>query len=225
MDNKKIIFIVVLLLIIVGIILVMLANSVDYERIEITPNGTSMDVPANQTKYQGNADGLKIWNWENGLLVTYNSHDDIGIELSGLGFNAINELIKTGELQNIDGFTCYVLNADELLEVHLFDIIKVNYNGKYYFIPLSNETTHDNIIICCEDKDIAVHMAKSVEYKNVYPNSSYLDINTTIVEDYLNQSDLDDVKSSMENYLNQTDFDDARSSIENITGNLLSKVQ
>ena len=61
------------------------------------------------------------------------------------------------------------------MEIHIFEIIKVNYKGKFYCIPLSNETTHDNILICCNDKDIAAHMAKSVQYKNVYPNDTALD--------------------------------------------------
>ena len=52
--NKKIIIIGIILLIIIGIAIVMLITSVNYERIEITPNGTSIEVPANQTEYKGN---------------------------------------------------------------------------------------------------------------------------------------------------------------------------
>ena len=184
MDNKKIIIIIgiILLIIAVAIILLML-TSVNYEKIDITPNGTSIDVPANQTKYDGNIEGAKLWNWKNGILLTYNSHDDKNfIKLSELGFNALNELIKNGENQNIDGFACYIINADELLEIRIFEVIKVNYKGKFYCIPLSNETTHDNILICCNDKDIAVHMAKSIQYKNVYPNDTNLDNAISTVE-------------------------------------------
>ena len=162
-------------------IAVILMNSVNYERIEITPNGTSIDVPVNQTDYLGEFEGIKIWNLDNGALITYNSHEGINtFQLTDFSFNAINEVIKKGEMENIDGFTCYVLNADELLEIHLFDIIKVNYNGKYYFIPLDNETTQDNIIIFSNDRDMALHMAKSVQYKNVYPNATSDNSNLTI---------------------------------------------
>ena len=172
MDNKKIIIIGILLLIIVGAIIVMLSNSMNYERIEITPNGTSIDVPANQTKYHGDICGIKIWSWENGVLVTYNTGENGSIiELTGLSFNEIEDLIKDSNSENIDGVTCYVIDADKLLENPIFDIIEINYNGKFYCIPLVNETTHDNIIICCNDKDVALHMAKSVDYKNVYPNN------------------------------------------------------
>ena len=245
MDKKKIIIIGITLLIIACVILVMLMNTVNYERIEITPNGTSIDVPANQTKFRGDIEGVKIWNWNNGALVTYNSHEGNGIsKLTGLSFNALNELIKNGEMQNIDNYTCYVINADELLEIHLFDIIKVNYKGKFYCIPLSNETSHDNLIIFCNDKDIALHMAKSVQYKNVYPNNTDLDNAISTVKNmtgdlqsranaYANNTDLNDVKSSIEDqfghlqskaneYTNKTNLNDAESTIEKITGDLLS---
>ena len=219
MDNKKIIIIGIILLIIAGVILVMLMNTASYERIEITPNGTSMDVPANKTKFCGDIEGVKIWNWDNGALVTYNSHEGSGIsKLTGLSFDAINELIKHGEMQNIDGFTCYVINADELLEIHLFDVIKVNYNGKFYCIPLDNETSHDNIIIFCKDRDMALHMAGSVEYKNVYPDNTDLDNAISTVENVTN-----DLHSKAKDYINNTDLNDVKSSVEDKIGDLLSK--
>ena len=181
MTNKKIIIIGIIACMLIIAIAVILMNSVNYERIEITPNGTSIDVPVNQTDYLGEFEGIKIWNLDNGALITYNSHEGINtFQLTDFSFNAINEVIKKGEMENIDGFTCYVLNADELLEIHLFDIIKVNYNGKYYFIPLDNETTQDNIIIFSNDRDMALHMAKSVQYKNVYPNATSDNSNLTI---------------------------------------------
>jgi hypothetical protein len=152
MDNKKVIIICIILLIIVSGIILVIMTSVNYDRIEITPNGTSIEVPANQTKFNGEIESGKIWNWDKGILITYNSHEDNNIlKVTELGFNALNELVKNREKQNIDGFTCYVINANDLLEIHIFDIIKVNYNGKFYCIPLTNETTHDNILICCND--------------------------------------------------------------------------
>ena len=229
MDNKRIIIIiaVILLIIIAGVIIVML-TSVQYEKIDITPNGTTIEVPANQTKYNGNVEGAKIWNWNNGILVTYNSHEDQSIiKVSELGFNTLNNLIKNGERQDIDGFTCYVINADQLLEIHIFDIIKVNYNGKFYCIPLSNETTHDNIIICCNDKNMAVHMAKSVQYKNVFPEKK--DTLSTVknmtgnlqskANDYANNTNLSKIKSTIEEETG-VKLDDAKNKIEQYTGKL-----
>ena len=230
MDNKIVIIGIILLIIVAGVLFVIL-TSVDYERIEITPNGTSLEVPANQTKYDGDYESAKIWHWDKGILVTYNSHEDKNlIKVTELGFNTLNDVIKNGEKQNIDGFTCYVINADELLEIHIFDIIKVNYNGKFYCIPLSNETTHDNILICCNDKDMAVHMAKSVLYKNVYPDSDNLDEAISSVEnitgdlqskanDYANNTNLSEVKSVVEEKTG-VNLNDAQNTIEQYTGKL-----
>ena len=231
MDNKKIFIIgIILFIIIVGVVFVML-TSVNYERIEITPNGTSIEVPYNQTKYDGEIESAKIWNWDNGILVTYNSYEDDNlIKVTELGFDALNDLIKNGEKQNIDGFTCYVINADELLQIQIFDLIKINYNGKFYCIPLSNETTHDNIIICCNDKDVAVHMAQSVQYKNVF--HEVIDLNETVssvenmtgylqskVSNYTNNSNLSEIKSAVEEKTG-VNLNDTKNTLEEITGNL-----
>ncbi len=222
MDNKKIIIIgIILFIIVAGVIFVML-TSVNYERIEITPNGTSMEVPANQTNYDGEVESVKVWNWKNGILVTYNSHADKNfIKVTEMGFNTLNDIIKHGEKQDLDGFTGYVINADELLQISIFDIIKVNYNGKFYCIPLSNETTHDNILICCKDKDMAVHMAKSVKYKNVYPDTNNkLDNAISTVKNVTG-----DLQSKAKNYTNNTNLNDVKSTVEEKTGVHLNDAQ
>ena len=220
MDNKKIIIIIgiIILIIALGILFVVL-TSVNYERIEITPNGTSLEVPENQTKYNGDIDSVKIWNWNNGILLTYNSQESNNIiKVSELGFNTVNDIIKNGEKQNFDGFTGYMINADDLLEIHIFDIIKINYNGKFYCIPLSNQTTHDNILICCNNKDMAVHIAQSVQYKNVYPENNNLENSISQVKNVT-----DDLQSKANDYLNNTDLNNIKSTIENQTKDLLSK--
>ena len=223
MNNKKIIMIIgiVACILIIATAIIMIVNTQNYDRIEITPNGTSIDVPANQTKYMGDVEGIKFWKWNDGALATHNSREnsyDI-INLTGSGFNTMSDLVKNGEVENVDGITCYVLNADKLLEIHVFDFIKVNYNGKFYCIPLNNETSHDNILILSKDKDIAVHMAKSVEYKNVYPDTNKLDDAKSTINNIT-----DDLQSKANNYLNNTDLDGAKSTIENITGDLQSKI-
>ncbi|MBR3155738.1 MAG: hypothetical protein IKF13_02850, partial [Methanobrevibacter sp.] len=96
--------------------------------------------------------------------------------------------------------------------------------------PLSNETTHDNIIICCNDKNMAIHMAKSVQYKNVFPNDTGL--SNTIsnvknmtgdlqskVNDFTNNTNLSEVKSTVEEKTG-INLDDAKNSIEQYTEKL-----
>nr|WP_295162230.1 hypothetical protein [uncultured Methanobrevibacter sp.] len=214
MDNKKIIIIAIIILIIAAGILFVVLTTVNYERIEITPNGTSIEVPANETKYNGKIESAKLWNWNNGVLITYNSYEDQSIiKVSEMGFNAANKIIKNGEKQNIDGYECYVINAEDLIEIHIFDIIKVNYKGKFYCIPLSNETTHDNIIICSNNKDIAVHMAKSVKYKNVFHKQD--PVNNTIAK--VGQF-TDDLQSKASNYTDNINLSNVKSTVEEKTG-------
>jgi len=230
MDNKKVIIIALIILIIVAAVLFVVLTYQQYERIEVTPNGTSMDVPYNQTKYAGEVESAKIWNWKNGILVTYNSYEDNSlIKVGEMGFNTLNQIIENGEKQNIDGYTCYVINADEVLKISIFDIIKVNYNGKFYCIPLSNQTTHDNILICCNNRDIAVHMAKSVEYKNVFPEKTGLNDTLSNIKnmtgdlqskasDLANNTNLSEIQGKLEE--TGISLDNVKSGIEQYTGKL-----
>ena len=230
MDNKKMMIIAAIILIIVAAILFVALTSQQYERIEVTPNGTSMDVPFNQTKYAGEVESAKIWNWKNGILVTYNSYEDGSlIKVGEMGFNTLKQIIENGEKQDIDGYTCYVINADEVLKISIFDIIKVNYNGKFYCIPLSNQTTHDNILICCNNRDIAVHMAKSVKYKNVFPNKASLNDTLASIEnmtgeleskanDLANNTNLSEIQSKVEEA--GINLDNVKSSVEQYSGKL-----
>ncbi len=219
MDNKKAILIGIILLIAASVIIVMLMNSVQYERIEITPNGTSIDVPANQTEYKGNIDGVKIWNWEDGALLSYNSHAGSNIPLTDVGFNGLEEIVKKGKMETVNNITCYVLDADELLQIRLFDIIQINYNGKFYFIPLSNETTHDEIIICSKDRNIALHMAESVKYKNVYPNKTYWENAKTQIEETGQ-----DLLNKTNDITNNTNINNTKTQIEDMAGDFISKI-
>ena len=219
MDNKKAILIGIILLIAASVIIVMLMNSVQYERIEITPNGTSIDVPANQTEYKGNIDGVKIWNWEDGALLSYNSHAGSNIPLTDVGFNGLEEIVKKGKMETVNNITSYVLDADELLQIRLFDIIQINYNGKFYFIPLSNETTHDEIIICSKDRNIALHMAESVKYKNVYPNKTYWENAKTQIEETGQ-----DLLNKTNDITNNTNINNTKTQIEDMAGDFISKI-
>ena len=217
----------IILLIIAVVIIFIILTSVNYERIEITPNGTSIEVPYNQTQFDGKFESAKIWHWDKGVLVTYNSYEDNNlIKISELGFDTVNNLIKNGEKQDIDGYTCYVINADDLFKIQLFDIIKISYNGKFYCIPLANETTHDNILICCNDQNMAVHMAQSVQYKNVFLHPAGFNDTTSTIEnmtgylkskanDYANNTNLSEVKSTVEEKTG-INLDDVKTSIDNL---------
>lgn len=143
-----------------------LANSVTYERIEIIPNGTSIEIPTDEAKYDGemNETGAKQWTFKQGSLVTYNSEEAIDARgiygLGGaMGFKTINDMILNHfeKREEIDGFTVYTIDGAKL---------GIEGRGLMYCIITGNNDTHDNIIITADNKDIALHMAKSIHYEN-----------------------------------------------------------
>ena len=168
METKQIIIIGILLVIICilfGAIFGVLTSNVAYERIEITPNGTSIEVPSENAKYEGeiNTTGAKMWTFKQGALMTFNSEEAIDARgLNGLGgavgFKDIKDIVITHfeKQETIDGFTVYTLNGEQL---------GINGRGTMYCIITGNDQTHDNIIITVDNKDIALHMAKSIQYK------------------------------------------------------------
>ena len=168
METKTIIIIGILLVVICALcaaIFGALTSNVDYERIEITPNGTSIEVPINDANYEGeiNNTGAKMWTFKQGALMTFNSEEAIDARgITGLGgavgFKDIKDIVLTHfeKQENIDGFTVYTLNGEQL---------GINGRGTLYCIMTGNDETHDNIIIAADNKDIALHMAKSIQYK------------------------------------------------------------
>lgn len=188
MENKNLIIIAILMIIVcilVGAIFGTLTKSVQYERIEIAPNGTSIDIPTNEAKYDGeiNDTGAKMWTFKQGSLITYNSEEAINAKgLYGLGgamgFKAIYDIIITHftKQENIDGYEVYTINGEEL---------GIEGRGEMYCIIVQNETTHDNIIITADNKDIALHMAQSIQFKvaNTTTNSPIANNNPTINSD------------------------------------------
>lgn len=164
MDNKKIIIIGALILIIcIVAVTTITLTTVNYDRIEITPNGTSIEIPTNNMEYLGDTAGVKIWKWNYGALVTYNSQEGNNTTalVGSLGFNAIKEMVQAGTKEDVNGITIYRIDAREL-----YNSLKIDVNGRFYCIDIVNETTHDNIIICSNDRDTVLHMAQSIEYKN-----------------------------------------------------------
>ncbi|WP_292888752.1 hypothetical protein [Methanobrevibacter sp. UBA212] len=188
METKKIIIIGILLVIICilfGAIFGLLTSNVAYERIEITPNGTSIEVPSEDAKYDGeiNNTGAKMWTFKQGALMTFNSAEAIDARgLNGLGgavgFKDIKDIVITHfeKQETIDGFTVYTLNGEQL---------GINGRGTMYCIITGNDQTHDNILITVDNKDIALHMAKSIQYK-----TGNITSNTTTSDGYTNSNNL-----------------------------------
>lgn len=169
METKNIVIIAVLAIticIIAGATFGLLTKSVNYERIELMPNGTSIEAPANELKYEGevNESGAKLWTFKQGSLMTFNSEEAINARgLYGLGgavgIKAINDMVLNHfeKREEIDGFTVYTIDGEKL---------GIEGRGIMYCIITKNDDTHDNIVIITDSKDITLHMAKSIQYKS-----------------------------------------------------------
>ena len=175
MENKYIIIIACLAIavcILAGAIFGIMTKSVEYERIELISNGTTIEIPTEKANFDGdmNGTGVDMWSFKQGTLMSYNSQkatNDKGLYGVGgaLGMKSIQDLVLTHfeKREEIDGFTVYTLNGEQL---------GLKNRSTLYCIIMGNDTTHDNIIITVDNKDIALHMAKSVQYKASNSNSS-----------------------------------------------------
>lgn len=169
MEQKNFIIIAVVAIIIcvaTGAILGFLTNNTQYERIEIVPNGTSIEMPTDNLTYEGeqSGTGAKLWSFKQGSLMSFNSQEAIDARglygLGGaLGIKQIKDLVieKSVDKENINEFTVYTVKGKD---------INISSRDTLYVIITGDDTTHDNIIIATENKDITVHMAESIQYKS-----------------------------------------------------------
>lgn len=170
MERKHLIIIGALLIIIfvlcVGIFSV--PTHIEYENISVVPNGTSMEVPTNNlTNYSDvPKEGFKIWKFEQGSITSFNTkevkarfhgtnlHSEQGLEEFKEFTNIIHKNFDNKE--QIDGYYVYTINSEKFGD----DDAKT-----MYAIIGGGTDTGDNIIIMTDNKDITLHIAKSVDLK------------------------------------------------------------
>lgn len=161
MVNKKMIILVALIAIMcVAIGAIFLFNTTSYEKVELTPNGTSLEIPMKNMEYLGEVSGIKFWKWNYGSLAAYNSQQ-ANNSSGAFALHVMDELLKNANIEMVDGFKVYRIDASQI-----DDFVGMDLEGKVYCISLDNETTHDNILICSNDKQEVTHVAQSVEYRN-----------------------------------------------------------
>ena len=168
MEKKHLIIIIalsIIILVLCGALFSVLTQT-EYERIEVVPNGTSMELPTNNlTNYSDVPEnGFKIWSFEQGGITSFNTkevkaryHGTNFYTEKGLDeFNAVTDTILNyyEEQENIDGYIVYIIDGET-----------IGTDGKIYAIIDSNEQTGDNIVITTNNKDITLHIAKSIDYK------------------------------------------------------------
>ena len=171
MERKHLIIIsllVIIIFILIGALFSVLTHN-EYERIEVVPNGTSMELPINNlTNYSDvPTKGFKIWSFEQGNITSFNTKE-VKARFHGTNFYSEKGLDEFNELKNT-----ILKNYEETDKINEYYIYTVNseilgdVDGKtmYVIFLCSNDKTGDNIIIMADNKDITLNIAKSVDLK------------------------------------------------------------
>ncbi len=151
--NGKIIIIALIAVIVVlgGLITytILTQNQVEYQTIAIS-NATTMEVPVSKNStffndtlgikyYQDDKNGVQVISWNGQEQASTKGAANIASQF---------EKQKAGTTQSIE------------------DGVPIYENKKlgYFIIEIKNSTTNDNIIIVAKDKNMALHMLKSIKF-------------------------------------------------------------
>ena len=144
----------------------MLNQQVEYETINIS-NGTTIEVPkADDASWTKNSTGIKTYSCQSKhtVMLTFNSQEDLSLVGAG-AFAIAREVLLTGATD---------------VEKYGNNQIKENtINGTHYYIVyISDNSTHDNIVIGSDNLDILKHMVDSLRLGSPAKNET----NTTVEE-------------------------------------------
>lgn len=150
--NKKIIIGILIAIIIIlaaGIAFTAYNFQIQYQTIAIS-NATTMEVPfSDNSKFFNDDLGIKYYlDAEHDVQeISWNSQEELSLA-GGISVAAMFEKMKSTNISTMeDGVVFY-----ENKELDCFVIVT------------GNDTTHDNILIMAKDKNIALHMYKSIKY-------------------------------------------------------------
>ena len=169
MEKNKIIIIALIATIAVLAVCVgymMLNQQVEYETINIS-NGTTIEVPkADDASWTKNSTGIKTYSCQSKhtVMLTFNSQEDLSLVGAG-AFAIARDALLTGATD---------------VEKYGNNQIKENtINGTHYYIVyISDNSTHDNIVIGSDNLDILKHMVDSLRLGSPAKNET----NTTVEE-------------------------------------------
>ena len=153
MNTKKLIIIALIAVIVVlgGLIAytVFTQNQVEYQTIAIS-NATTMEVPVSENSTFFN----------DSLGIKYYQDEKSGVQV--ISWNGQEQSSTDGAQKIGTQFENQKVNTTQTFE----DGVPVYENKKLgcFIIEVKNATTNDNIIIVAKDKDVALHMLKSIKF-------------------------------------------------------------
>ena len=128
----------------------MMNPHVEYETVHIS-NGTTIDVPkANDASWVSDPNGIRTYTCESKhtIMMTFNSQEDMNLVGAG-AFAMVRDALINGS-KDVETYKNYQIKENTV-------------NGTHYYITyISDNTTHDNIVIGSENLDILKHMLDSL---------------------------------------------------------------
>ena len=219
--NKKIIIVILLIILVILVLFVgyaWLNKNVEYRTIYLS-NATTIEVPASdEANFVEDDLGIKYY-------------QDPKYDVSIISWNSQEELSITGAVDVSAQFEKQKGGNTPTVE----DGVPIYYNPDtgMFCIETGNDTTHDNILIMCKDKDIALKMYHSIKYgvssinnddgPTLTPtptNTSQIDDSEDLdYDDYdYNDYDYDDDHSNSNHNNNPGTSDDSNPNVETTTG-------
>ena len=151
--NKKyiIIALVALILALGSVFGYMVMFHVDYERVHISST-TTIEVPKYDDVSWSEEEGIKLYSCPSKGVVMQSVNSQENLSLAGAIAYAG---IRDGIIENSTSVELY----------HGYDIRLRTINGTdFYVVSISNNETHDNILILSKNLDILKHMIDSIEF-------------------------------------------------------------
>lgn len=199
--NKKII--IALLLVILAILLAFVAygfitnSNVQFRSIYVS-NATTIDVPASdEAQFVSDDLGIKYY-------------QDPKYDVSIISWNSQEELSITGAVDVATQFEMQKGGSTPTIE----NGVPVYYNSAtgMYCIETGNDTTHDNILIMCKDKDMALKIYYSIKYgvSSINKDNGAMTptpVNTTNISDDESGYSYDDYDYDYGYYYDDYDYD------------------
>ena len=128
----------------------LLFPSVEYEKINLS-NGTTIDAPkADDASWTKDVNGIRTYACasKHTSMTSFNSQEDFSLVGAG-GFALARDMLINGS-KDVETYNNYQIKENTVNGTH------------YYIVYISNNATHDNIIIGSDSLDIIKHMIDSL---------------------------------------------------------------
>lgn len=158
MDNKYLIIGIVLGAVIVllsgGIAYTFLIDHTEYNTINLIENGTTIEIP-NDMKMKSNNNGISVLENDNTIIISFNSANK-----------------GVGEITAFADIKIPIFGASYSGNVTIKDptVAGCSLSGECNAVLVSNNETHDNIIVISKNKDIVNHIINSIQWHAVSSN-------------------------------------------------------